>query len=119
MADEWVCVDCGHSTPVDPGTEGCPECGSKMEKIDDLDNDLSKNESYKDEELKTPLDDDIELPDVDDGVEEDEEDEDDTGEDIPDIGSKNRNDDEAMSTLSEENDSDTKSKEEREVREEE
>ncbi|OGD63176.1 hypothetical protein A2215_01815 [Candidatus Berkelbacteria bacterium RIFOXYA2_FULL_43_10] len=74
MADQWVCVECGHPTPIEPGGDGCPECGGKMEKIDDLDNDLEKD-TYGKGEMETPLDDDIELPETDDEAEGDDEEE--------------------------------------------
>lgn len=77
MADQWVCVECGHPTPVEPGNDGCPECGGKMEKIDDLDSDLKKD-TYGKGEMETPLDDEIELPETDDEVEDDDDEDGDT-----------------------------------------
>lgn len=64
MPDEWICQECGHSTPIDPGHENCPACGGKMANIGEVDDDL-KDEGYDDEDLKTPLDpmDDIEVDD--------------------------------------------------------
>lgn len=61
MADEWICQECGHSTPIDPGQEDCPACGGKMSNIGDVDEDL-KGGDYDEEEMSTPLDpmDDIE-----------------------------------------------------------
>lgn len=62
MADEWICQECGHSTPIDPGHENCPSCGGKMANIGEVGDDL-KDDEYDDEDLKTPLDpmDDIEI----------------------------------------------------------
>lgn len=49
---EWVCEACGHITSIDPGDGKCPECDSKMKKLDDFDKDPEDDEKYDDEELK-------------------------------------------------------------------
>jgi len=54
MAEEWVCEDCGHTSPIDPAGQGCPECGSKMVKLDEYDKDLAGTD-YNKEDMETPL----------------------------------------------------------------
>jgi len=67
---EWVCEACGHITSIDPGDGKCPECDSKMKKLDDFDKDPEKDEKYDDEDLDASIDEEYADDDKDDADEE-------------------------------------------------
>ncbi len=58
MPEEWAC-ECGYITPVEPESGKCPVCGSKMTKIDGEEQEAEGDDKYDEEELLTPIDDDM------------------------------------------------------------
>lgn len=58
MADEWACDECGYITTVEPSGGKCPGCGSKMSKIEGIDDQADGDKEYDEDALATTIDDD-------------------------------------------------------------
>jgi len=58
MPDEWACDDCGYIAGSEPDAGRCPGCGSKMTKIEGVDDERKNVDSYDDDDLATPIDED-------------------------------------------------------------
>lgn len=71
MPDEWACDECGYIAGSEPDAGKCPGCGSKMTKIEGVDDMVKDDSAYDEDDLATPIDEDddeiwADLKDVDD-----------------------------------------------------
>lgn len=67
MPDQYYCENCGRLTPIKE--EKCFDCGGNMLKAGEVGDESERDDGkYTDEELGTPMDEDMDMPDEADSV---------------------------------------------------